>query len=173
MWETNTFDASFHARLNVALRVISGQNSVNRPFPPLQIVTNSVTRWPDSGSGPATSRRSLADPHAGDRRKGVRHLLDDPGVARRVRMDFGQGRDMAVRRALEGVGRKHQHEINAEALPVDVAQIADPGRNVAAEHVDHDLVAYFELQAVGDLLFHRDQRRAAIVRAPPFALDDL
>jgi hypothetical protein len=25
MWETNTFAASFHARLNVALAVISGQ----------------------------------------------------------------------------------------------------------------------------------------------------
>src|SRR4029077_14613241 len=42
----------------------------------------------------------------------------------------------------------------------------------AAEHVDDDLVAYSELQSVGDLLFHRDQRRAAVIRAPPFALDD-
>ena len=80
---------------------------------------------------------------------------------------------MGMRRALEGVGREHQHEIDAEALPVDGAQIADGGRDVAAEHVDDDLVADLELQPVGDLLLHRDQRRAVIVGAPPFALDDL
>src|SRR6185295_5320622 len=80
---------------------------------------------------------------------------------------------MAVRRALERVRREYQHEIDAEPLPVDVAQIADPGRNVATEHVDHDVVPDLEFQAVGDLLLQRYQRRSLIIPAPPFALDDL
>ena len=93
---------------------------------------------------------------------------------RRVpRSDLGQGRDMGVRRALEGVGREHQHEIDAEALPVDGAHIGDGGRDVAAEHVDDDLVADLEPEPVGDLLFDRDQRRTVIVGPPPFALDHL
>ena len=88
-------------------------------------------------------------------------------------MGLGQRRDMGMRRALEGAGREHQHEIDAEPLPVDGAHIADPGRDVAAEHVDDDLVAELELEPVGDLLLDRDQRRAVIVCAPPFAFDDL
>src|SRR5439155_26268209 len=91
----------------------------------------------------------LADPDAGDHREGVRYLPDDPGVAGGVRVGLGQGGDVAVRRALESVGREDQHEIDAEPLPVDVAQIADFGGDVAAEHVDDDLVAYSEPQPVG------------------------
>src|SRR6187431_681471 len=80
---------------------------------------------------------------------------------------------MAVRRALERVRREYQHEIDAEPLPVDIAQIADPGRNIATEHVDHDFIADLEFQAVGDLLLQRYQRWPIIVSAPPFTLDDL
>src|SRR5215212_9458896 len=75
--------------------------------------------------------------------------------------------------ALEGVGREYQHEVDAQALPVDGPQIADGSRDVAAEYVDDDLVADLEAEPVGDLLLHRDQRWAVIIGAPPFAFDHL
>src|SRR4030088_2334262 len=54
MWETNTFGASFHARLNVALiGYFRAKAALTLPSRPLQIVTNFATRWPASGSGPA------------------------------------------------------------------------------------------------------------------------
>ncbi len=88
-------------------------------------------------------------------------------------MGLGQRRDMGMRRALEGVGGEHQHEIDAEALPVHRAHVADCGRDVAAEHIDDDLVADLEVEPVGDLLLERHQRRAVIIGIPPFALDHL
>src|SRR5205814_9076771 len=81
--------------------------------------------------------------------------------------------DMGMRRALEGVRREHQHEVDAEALPVDGAQIADGGRDVPAEYVHDDLVADLDAEPVGDLLLHRDQWRSLIVGAPPLAFDYL
>ena len=77
-----------------------------------------------------------------------------------------------MRRAAKRVGREHHDEIDAEALPVERAQIGDRRGDVAAEHVDGDVVAELEAEAVGDLLLERDQRRAVVIRAPPFALDD-
>src|SRR5437870_5080446 len=65
----------------------------------------------------------------------VSDRLDDISVAGGARMGFGQCSDMGMRRALEGVRREHQHEVDAEALPVDGAQIADGGRDVPAEYV--------------------------------------
>src|SRR5437763_5993564 len=70
MWETNTFAASFHARLNVAAfavfglifgakRACPGLHGLGRGRPdrascrPLQFVTNCATPWPASGSAPA------------------------------------------------------------------------------------------------------------------------
>src|ERR1700738_258453 len=53
MWETSTFAASFHARLNVALNHgLWAKAALTVLALPLQIVTNSATRWPVSGSGP-------------------------------------------------------------------------------------------------------------------------
>src|SRR3954454_23370314 len=54
MWETNTFPASFHARLNVARRL-------TLPLPcgggdSLHIVINSLRRLPASGSAPPAYR---------------------------------------------------------------------------------------------------------------------
>src|SRR3954471_15778674 len=66
MWETNTFAASFHARLNVAAFAdfwgeagVPGLHGLGRGRPdrascrPLQFVTNCATPWPASGSAPA------------------------------------------------------------------------------------------------------------------------
>src|SRR5205814_9714616 len=69
IWETNTFAASFHARLNVAAfaafwsetAVPGGLYGLGRGWPdrsgwrPLQLVTHCATPWPASGSGPAAS----------------------------------------------------------------------------------------------------------------------
>ena len=79
---------------------------------------------------------------------------------------------MGVRRAAKGVGREHQHEIDAEALPVHRAHVADDDGNITAEHVDDHLVADLEAEAVGELLLERDLRRTAVVGGPPLALDD-
>src|SRR4029079_2387295 len=63
MWETSTFAASFHARLNVALRGhFRTKAALSPPFRPLQIVTNFAARWPASGSGPIAFRRARALP---------------------------------------------------------------------------------------------------------------
>ena len=59
---------------------------------------------------------------------------------------------MRRRRSAEGCGRKHHHEIDAEALPVDRAQVGDAGGEVAAEHVDGDRIAELEAEALGNLL---------------------
>jgi len=78
---------------------------------------------------------------------------------------------MGMRRTLEGVGGEHQHEIDAESLPVHGAQIADPGRDIAAEHIDDKFVADLQSEPIGNLFLHRNQRWPVIVGAPPLALD--
>ena len=45
-------------------------------------------------------------------------------------------------------------------------------RDVAAEHVDGDLVADLEVQLAGEVGFERNQRLALVVLRPPFAGDD-
>src|ERR1700761_3157217 len=80
---------------------------------------------------------------------------------------------MGMRCTPKRVRREYQYEIDAEALPVDRAHVADPRGDVTAKHIDDDFVAEFELEPVGDLLLDRDQWRPAIVGAPPSALDDL
>src|SRR4051812_40869033 len=87
-------------------------------------------------------------------------------------MTFRQGGDVRVGGAAEGVGREYQYEIDAEALPVHRAQIADGGGDVAAEHVDDHLVADLQPEPVGDFLLERDQWRTAVVGGPPLSLDD-
>ena len=76
---------------------------------------------------------------------------------------------MGVRRAREGVGREHHHEVDAERAPFDHAQRRDGGGDVAAEHVDGDLVAEPQAEPVGDPLVEGHQGLAAVIRRPPFA----
>ena len=52
-----------------------------------------------------------------------------------------------------------------------VAQIGDIGGDVAAEHVHGHRIADFQIETFGDFLLERDQRRALIIGAPPFAFD--
>src|SRR5262249_57632040 len=78
--------------------------------------------------------------------------------------------DVAGGRAAKRIGRKHHHEIDAKALPVEGTQVGDACRDVAAEHVDGDRIAHLELEAFGDLLLERNERRALVCRRPPFAL---
>ena len=125
------------------------------------------------GDDGADGFQRLANPHARHHRECVGHRLDDPGIARGVRVGFGQGRDMGMRRTLERIGGKYQHEIDAETLPVHGAQIADPGRDIAAEHVDDEFVADLQSEPIGNLFLHRNQRGPVIVGTPPIALDHL
>ena len=52
--------------------------------------------------------------------------------------------EMRMRRAANGIGREHHHEIDAEAFPVDAAQIGDLRGDVAAENIDRDRIADLE-----------------------------
>ena len=90
----------------------------------------------------------VLDANSGDRREGVAHRFQQRGFLRhRAAARIGQRGDVGVRRAGEGAGREHQHEIDAEILPLDGAQVGDAGLDVAAEHVDHNRVADLELEA--------------------------
>src|SRR5262249_26150405 len=78
-----------------------------------------------------------------------------------------EGGDMTVRRASEGGGREYHDEIDAEALPLDRAQIGDRRGEVAAEDVNGDRIAELEAEPIRDALLERDQRRTLVVRLPP------
>ena len=100
------------------------------------------------------------------------HRLDDRGfLGGRAAVGEGQRGDVAVRRAVERARRKHQDEIDAEVFPIDRAQIGDAGGDVAAEHVDGDGLADFQIEIVRRLALQRDERLAGVVRAPPLAVD--
>src|SRR5262245_7977354 len=74
---------------------------------------------------------------------------------------------MTVRRASEGGGREYHDEIDAEALPLDLAQIGNRRSEVAAEHVDRDRVAELEAEPIRDPFLERDQRWTLVVGLPP------
>ncbi len=57
-----------------------------------------------------------------------------------------------MRGAGEGLRRVYQDEIDAEALPIHRAQIADLRGDVAAQHVYGDVVADLHAETVGDFL---------------------
>jgi hypothetical protein len=69
-------------------------------------------------------------------------------LARRRRR-IGQRRQPRVRCTAERVGRKHHDEIDRQRLPLDLAEIGDPGRDVAAEDVDGDRVADLQAEFLG------------------------
>jgi imidazoleglycerol-phosphate dehydratase len=72
----------------------------------------------------------------------------------------------------ERVGGENQHEVERQALPLDLAQVGNPRRHVAAEDIDRDGIADLEPEALGNLGLHGDQGLAGIVRGPPLAGDD-
>ena len=88
-------------------------------------------------------------------------------------MRISGGDQHGVRCAPKSVGRKHHDEIDGEAAPVDLAQVGDARRDVAAEHVHDNLVAKFQAEPSRDFLFERDERRSIVIRRPPFAFDDI
>ena len=62
----------------------------------------------------------ILDPHGGDLRKGARDVFEQRRfLLQRRAARIAERRDMRVRRAAECVRRIDQHEIDAEALPVD------------------------------------------------------
>ena len=114
----------------------------------------------------------ILDPHRGDRRKRVADGFQEPDLLRNgAAAGIGQRGNVGVRRAGKSARREHQHEIDAQVFPLDGAQVGDAGLDVAAEHVDHDRIADLEIEAVGDLLLERDERRPLGVGGPPASLD--
>ena len=79
--------------------------------------------------------------------------------------------DVGVGRAAERAGREYQDEIDAEALPVDRAQIGDCRRDVAAEHVNNDGIAKFQMEPSA-VLFSSETNGGSDSRPPPLAFDD-
>ena len=71
---------------------------------------------------------------------------------------------MGLRRGLERARTEHYHKIEAQRRPVDVAQIGDDARDLAAKDVEGERVAKAYPQSLGDVGAERDQGRAAIVR---------
>ena len=78
---------------------------------------------------------------------------------------------MTVWRAPERGRREDHDEIDAEALPIDRAQVGDRSGDVAAENVHRDLIAELEAEPVRNAVLERDQRRTLIVRLPPSSFD--
>ena len=72
-----------------------------------------------------------------------------------------------MRGAGKGVWRKHHDEIDRQRFPLDLAEIGDPGRDVAAEHIDGDGIADLQAEFAGFLRREGDERLAGIVRRPP------
>src|SRR5262245_28885847 len=78
---------------------------------------------------------------------------------------------MTVRRASEGGGREYHDEIDAEALPLDLAQIDDRRGEVDAEHANGDRVTELEAEPIRDPFLERDQRRTLVVGLPPLSFN--
>ena len=115
----------------------------------------------------------VLDAHGGDRGEGVGQRLDKRRfLRRRAAVGKSQRRDVGVRRAAEGAGREHQHEIDAKALPIDGAQIGNAGRHIAAEHIDGDGIAELEVQVLRRPVFKGDEGRSGIVGGPPLSGDE-
>ena len=105
----------------------------------------------------------VLDPHARHGRKGEGGVAQDRSASRRRARAVREGDrgEMRMRRAGEGVGREHHDEVDAERAPFDLAQVGDRRGDVAAEHVDGDLVADLEAEPLGDPAVEGDERLAA------------
>ena len=94
----------------------------------------------------------IFDAHRGDGRESIGERLDDGRFfSRRAAVGERQRSDIPMRRAGECAGREHQDEIDAEALPIDGAQIGDARGDSAAEDVDRDGLPGFSFRSAAVL----------------------
>src|SRR3990167_528921 len=124
----------------------------------------------DLGHDAAQLREQGFDLQQGDRGKGPRQF-DQASFLLGGEVEAGQVGD---RQILQGAGFEDHVEVGLEAVPVDFAQVADPGVAVEAADIETQAVAQFELQAFGQLRLHRDARQVVGGgRAPPSAGEQL
>ena len=76
---------------------------------------------------------------------------------------------MAVGCGLQRVGREDHDEVDAHAPPVHLPEARHLGGDLAAQHIDGDLVAELESKSLGDVSDDGDAGSAIIVLRPPLA----
>ena len=74
-----------------------------------------------------------------------------------------------VRRRLDRAWREHEHEVDPERRPVDLAEIGDLCREAATGNIHRDLVADRQAESARRIGAERDERRAVVVGGPPGA----
>ena len=115
------------------------------------------------------------------------HLLDDQvhlqdGERRKTAHQFDQQR-LVTRRQVEAghpgsgeslqyAGREHHVEVGAERIPLHAANAAHLGRERFCTDTEAQFIAQPDAQPLRQLCFHRHQRPADIVLAPPATADD-
>ena len=115
----------------------------------------------------------LADLDGGDEREFVRDGLHEPCLSGLgdAFWQFERGQ-CAMRRSGERVRREHHDEIDGERFPIDFAEAGDLRFDIAAEHVDGDLVADLQAKPPRRLGVEGNKRRPRISLLPPASGDD-
>jgi hypothetical protein len=77
-----------------------------------------------------------------------------------------------LRRPFQGARREDDRKIEAQRMPVDLAQRGDPGLDLAAQHVEGEGVAEPHSEPLGQIGVERNEGRPRIVGRPPLPGDD-
>ena len=104
------------------------------------------------------------------RRKFAHQPLENRCSGRLVRK-FDRGGEI-VRHIVERIGAEHEDVIEAQAFPIDRAQIGYARGPLGPQHAEGQQIADFEPGSLGEFLIDRDQRLALMERAPPVSFDD-